>query len=287
LTRAYQDVRRHEASVRHRSHGRGLGFLRRQTAIAATAAVAFAAGLARAEPPPVSVDTLVRLRSGAVYQGELVERVPGDHITLRLVTGEIKRLGDAEVSAVEDTRGARPKPPEGEARTVRVDLQSTRPEAALVRIAARPGGLDGNFNGSLAGSSEGQLVCVAPCGLAVAPGRFVVGGPGLRQSEVFELTGRNPGVRIAADPGTEGKLTGGIVLAGLGALSGLVGLGMIEVSAIDGYDRYDDGYTSRQRAPSQLLPVGLALLGLGAVVGVIGVVMAANSQTKVELAPLP
>jgi hypothetical protein len=272
-----------------RSHFKGLGLLRRQTAIvtfaAATFATTFAAGLARAEPSPVAVDTLVRLRSGAVYQGELVERVPGDHITLRLVTGEIKRLGDAEIAAVEDRRGLALRPPDAEPGSVKVDLQSPRPETALIRISTRPGGLDGNFNGSLAGNSEGQRVCLAPCGLAVAPGRFVVGGLGLRQSEAFELTGRNPSVRIVADPGTEGRLTGGIVLAGLGALTGLVGLGMLGASTAD---RYDDGHTtSRQQLPSELLPVSLVLLGVGVVVAGIGVTMAAGSQTKVELGPTP
>jgi hypothetical protein len=35
----------------------------------------------------------VVLKSGAVYQGELVEKVPGDHLTLKLATGEIKNFG--------------------------------------------------------------------------------------------------------------------------------------------------------------------------------------------------
>src|SRR4051794_27537958 len=138
-----------------RSRSPALAALRRQTAIAVTVALAFTAGLARAEAPVITADTLVRLRSGAVFQGELVERIPGDHITLRLVTGEIKRIADDEVSAVEETRAPVPKTPP-ELQPVQVDLQSTRPEAALIRIATSPGGFDGRFNGSLGGSVEGR-----------------------------------------------------------------------------------------------------------------------------------
>jgi hypothetical protein len=240
--------------------------------------------------PSISADTLVRLRSGAVYQGELVERIPGDHVTLRLVTGEIKRIGDEELAAVEETRSAGHGVPV-ELQPVQVDLQSTRPEAALIRIASLSGGLDGRFNGSLGGQVEGRRECVAPCGLAVAPGRFIIGGPGLRPSEAFELTGRNRKVRVDAEPGSESRMTGGIVLTGIAVLSGLVGFAMLEVAAEGSYDDGSRGAypdtSSRHPVPAAVLPVSLVLLGLGAVLGIVGVSMAANSQTKVDLTPVP
>ena len=39
----------------------------------------------------------VRLRDGSTFQGELVEKVPGDRVTIRLATGEIKRFAWGDI----------------------------------------------------------------------------------------------------------------------------------------------------------------------------------------------
>ncbi|HEX2570778.1 MAG TPA: hypothetical protein VH877_14570 [Polyangia bacterium] len=40
----------------------------------------------------------VQLQNGNVYSGELVEWIPGDHVTLRLITGEIRRIAWTDLS---------------------------------------------------------------------------------------------------------------------------------------------------------------------------------------------
>ncbi|MFI5298377.1 MAG: hypothetical protein ACHREM_09785 [Polyangiales bacterium] len=57
----------------------------------ATAVPAFAQEHAQ----PVTM--VVRLRNGASVQGELVENYPGDHVTLRLATGEIRTIVAADI----------------------------------------------------------------------------------------------------------------------------------------------------------------------------------------------
>ncbi len=59
----------------------------------------FAVALSSASLPAWSDDghLTVLLKSGASYRGELVERVPGDHLTLKLATGEVKTFKWAEL----------------------------------------------------------------------------------------------------------------------------------------------------------------------------------------------
>src|SRR5580704_2020131 len=45
------------------------------------------------------VETVVT-KDGAEYRGDLVESVPGDHLTLKLATGDVKRFAWADVTNV-------------------------------------------------------------------------------------------------------------------------------------------------------------------------------------------
>lgn len=51
-------------------------------------------------PASAAVTEAVTLTDGSMYQGELVEKVPGDHLTLRLATGEIKRFDWPEIASI-------------------------------------------------------------------------------------------------------------------------------------------------------------------------------------------
>jgi hypothetical protein len=49
------------------------------------------------QPTPPAPTETVRTKNGAVYHGELVESVPTDHVTLKLATGAIKRIDQADI----------------------------------------------------------------------------------------------------------------------------------------------------------------------------------------------
>lgn len=53
-----------------------------------------------ARPVEQGGDEVVELRSGDRYRGALIERVVGDHVTIRLATGDIKRFSWSEVRSV-------------------------------------------------------------------------------------------------------------------------------------------------------------------------------------------
>ncbi len=86
----------------------------RALAAAAAAALACAglcarawAGDASAERTDHAVSRVhVVLIDGSELQGELVERVPGDHLTLQLATGEIRRLPWASIASSREVGGA-------------------------------------------------------------------------------------------------------------------------------------------------------------------------------------
>ncbi len=51
-------------------------------------------------PAAAAVTEAVTLTNGSMYQGELVEKVPGDHLPLRLATGEVKRFDWAQIASI-------------------------------------------------------------------------------------------------------------------------------------------------------------------------------------------
>jgi hypothetical protein len=61
-------------------------------------------------PPPAAPDTsyVVVTNDGSQYRGELVERVTGSHLTLKLATGEVRRIPLADVKA--EWRAGQPPP---------------------------------------------------------------------------------------------------------------------------------------------------------------------------------
>ena len=74
----------------------GVGLVRAAPAL--LAAVFLLAPAARAR----TLREVVTLVDGSTYQGELVEKVPGDHVTLQLATGEIKRFEWSQLASAID-----------------------------------------------------------------------------------------------------------------------------------------------------------------------------------------
>ncbi|MBX3187520.1 MAG: hypothetical protein KF819_10920 [Labilithrix sp.] len=63
-----------------------------------------------ARPPEEGGDEVVELSSGDRYRGALIERVVGDHVTIRLATGDIKRFSWSEVRSVGAAAASTPAP---------------------------------------------------------------------------------------------------------------------------------------------------------------------------------
>jgi hypothetical protein len=70
-------------------------------------------------PPKLTVDDprpgptkTVRTKAGAIYHGEIVEDVPGDHVTLKLATGELRHVAQSDIDA------SPPPPPRTEPRAL-------------------------------------------------------------------------------------------------------------------------------------------------------------------------
>src|SRR5678815_4389071 len=99
----------------------------RYQAVSASFALLIATAARAAEPERVT------LRDGSIVQGELVEKVPGDHITLKLATGEVRQIAWSDVAPEQ----ASPPPVQTQRRapnTTHVVLTSTKDETSLAQV---------------------------------------------------------------------------------------------------------------------------------------------------------
>jgi len=201
--------------------------------IAARVVVAFAVvgsltGNARAD------SETVRLANGNVYEGELVERVPGDHVTIKLATGEVRRFdwSDLAPSAAPPTPTPTPTPTQDIAQPVPTQLgpaplpprpahvvfQSDAKGALLMRIDQVP-----TNTGVAPFTTEVHTpVCYAPCSADVdANARYFVTGAYVSTSSHFAIPDGTS--TLSARTGSSGVQTAGAWMLALGVLSTIVG----------------------------------------------------------------
>ncbi len=190
-------------------------------------AILLFSGTAGAAPKQLSVS----LKDGSDIQGDLVERVPNDHLTLKLATGEVRRIEWSDIQKIEDgssearTRPTpRPAPSTVSASNdVLVVLDSDKPGARLEAFLGTSTGV------GLAWTSRGTVpvavssehwasVCTAPCQRLVQPNlEYRVNGDSLVSSDKFVIDGAHSNVRIKATMGSNGTRIGAALLAlGLG-----------------------------------------------------------------------
>jgi hypothetical protein len=169
---------------------------------------------------------VVVLRDGSRYQGELVEKVPGDHVTIKLATGEIKRFDFADL-APSPSPSALPAPLSGALGIIGADTSSPPPEGQVdVRIEtsgsdyaypslmeAAPGGPDVGW----------RQICMAPCTARVdAGGLFKIGGRRMADSNTFRL-GSAPSQTLYVKPSNNIGLALGISFLAPGIPLSIVG----------------------------------------------------------------
>lgn len=213
---------------------------------------------ASAQPAP---EQTVWLKNGGFVRGALIELVPGDHVTVQLATGEIRRIPAAEIdrmstsTAPPASSGATAAPPAGSGATtppagsgttttpagsgVAPTTSAAVPSASgvpapfasavMLRVVA-PTGVEIQGRPRLDPGPWG-LVCRAPCDLSipVVDREFRAGGSNVQPSHTFVLEPGERPVRVEVKPGradlhrwgTRGYLVG-LPLALLGG----IGLGI-------------------------------------------------------------
>ncbi|HUB08852.1 MAG TPA: hypothetical protein VMB50_17725 [Myxococcales bacterium] len=199
------------------------------------AALCTCAAQARADGP---LEDTVTLRNGAIYSGQIVEKVPGDHETLKLATGRIQRIAWSDIVQLPPRQpstlgGTFPSfqsiemlavPP---AERVLVRLDSDNPHATLEQLTGQQVVYEGH--GATGVVDFSNTVCTAPCGLDLGrtlmgqPLSYRVGGDGVATSDWFSLPDSPGQLELHAKTGSAAGKTWGQVLTWAGA--GVAGLG--------------------------------------------------------------
>lgn len=178
----------------------------------------------------------VELTSGAVYEGELVEKVPSDHVTLKLATGEVRRFDwkDIATPASSTPQPVVAAPPVSTAH-VRVEADGTGP--VLMRnpgYGATFASQDGATNAMSVVTSDSNPtpVCYAPCAADVDPrATYYITGAFISRSRSFPLPEGRSVLHI--NPGSSTVAAAGGWMLGLGVTALLAGAIELPISFID------------------------------------------------------
>lgn len=225
-------------------------------------------------------------KDGGMFRGEVVERVPNDHVTIKLATGETKRIewkdverdsigvdenakkkGDDDAQEEEESPRATPKP--------KAVQRYHEPDETRVHVTLL--GADGERLERESGRArQWELVCRAPCGAMVDPGHgYRVTAAGHRPTETFKIDGHT---KIKASLGSVGGTVAGWVSFGLGAgvlLTGVVVLASapkVSDAATIGGTVEDPGKSART--------TGLVLIGVGLAATVLGLVAVISNSSE-------
>jgi hypothetical protein len=198
--------------------------------------------------------------NGALFRGELIEKWPNSHVTLRLPTGEYRRVPWQYISRVSSDAIAAPTA------TTRVLFRSEHEAATLQRLEPAGTWFD---------------VCRTPCaGVVAARGVYRVSGEGLRDSEPFTLTGRGQAVAIRTTRvGTRSSSVLGGILAIGGGSAAYVGLILLGTHASTGAGHDPPEEDDWEGAGE----TGAVMLLGGTAAAIVGLVTLLRNKTDVEL----
>lgn len=188
----------------------------------AWATAALAAGLFTRS---AAADVCVTTKDAAQYCGDLVEKVPGDHVTIKEATGDVKRFPWTDV-VDQVTREAPPAAARGDAdKPPQVHiLVDGEPGVLLERRQNASEGWSATIWPGYAYVETWEVACVAPCKTVVdAASTYRVNGSGVATSRNFTLApGRDP-LRLTLVPRSAVLHATGIVLTFLGGVLALAG----------------------------------------------------------------
>jgi hypothetical protein len=200
-----------------------------------------------------------------VFRGELIEKWPNRHVTVRLSTGEYRRILWQYVARL--TSGAETPV----SATTQVFFRSENDDATLQRLDSAGIWFD---------------VCRTPCaGRVASRGVYRVAGDGLRGSDPFTLSRFGPNVAIETTRvGTSGKSALGGIMAIGGGVVAYAGLVVIMGSSAHGEDWGEDSRTENDWEDARGAAI-VMLLG-GTALGIVGLVTLLRNKTNVELVEL-
>jgi hypothetical protein len=255
------------------------------------AAIALAPSLSRADDdqktePAQNVH--ITLNDGSEYSGELVEKVPQDHVTLKLADGKVKRF---EWEDIRKPNKAPPQPTQAAPRPsgARAELTADSDSAELqqrigvttvMTYMATPTGAIG----SPQNADIWQTLCVAPCTAEVPTGMPIrVGGSGIVGSSWFIL---GPGQHaVVAETGSSIKRGFGWAFTVIGGLSLLGGLLIFAVTprTITTCSGLLSVSCQNTDQTGDILAITLPMMGIGAGVMGLGLWMILSAKTHVTV----
>jgi len=225
--------------------------------------------------PLAHADTeTVRLADGSVFAGELVEKVPNDHVTIKLATGEVRRFAWSAIVApsapLAMAAAAQPQvvvqqlPPLAP-RTANVRFVSNSKGTLLMRVDSIP-----NLQGWA--QTRESPVCYAPCTAAVdANATYYVQGYNISPSARFAIPEGSSNVSVRT--GSEALTVAGVSLASLGSMSVITGAIATPIAFADSKTSGINGWEA----------FGLSALIGGAVFLLVGIPLVVAGHTRVTL----
>ncbi len=242
---------------------------------------------ASARIAPGFVPDAVYLKNGGLVRGAVLESLPGDHVTMAIPTGEVRRIPWTDVDRVMTSTvpGASPAavphpPPPAPKQGPLVRVHITTDQNVL--LDRRP-----------EGSETWVPACAAPCDedFPLAD-EYRLSGPGLRSTGEFRLQG-SPGGRVdlSVSPATKTAWWVGAGVGGMGLVIDVYALyialfgSMLENACHPG-DSYYPRSCSTSSSGTTLRNVGLIMLIPGPAAAIVGgAMMFANWRTGIRQTP--
>jgi hypothetical protein len=234
------------------------------SALVATVAAARTAGA------DVIPEDTVRLKSGDLYRGVLVERVVGDHVTLRLATGALMTFRWGDLAPTETS-------------IVYVKIDADDPRTTLSQRAGT--GLTSDEAAPFASrrfryGTIWDEVCATPCEQRVDATRtYRIDGEGVWPSGPFRLP--PGGEELHVKTGSRGALVGGMVLTLVGGSMVLMGSLFAGIGAALPADAGSPEAQKQRDAKGVFLTVGVVQLAIGLVSVAVGIPLWASNTTTV------
>lgn len=214
----------------------------------------------------------VNLKSGATVRGELVEKIPGQKLVLKLATGEVRTVEWGEIVSTDEATPPAPTapgPPPEESGRVTVHAESDWDGAELqentgLAVVSGPG----------VRAEAYRRLCASPCDAIVSPNAVLrFEGPGMNPSPAFRLPRGAARVGLRVKGGSMWAHSIGVLLTLNAGLGVLVGAGATVASFLLPAKDQDNAATFRT--------VGLVTLGASLAVGTVGLLLFVNNNTHV------